>query len=109
MSIETKNLVLSESLEGSVATNADDHLTRTTDQPQPETQVERSGASSCSFSVIGKGQSFEECLAGLILNSGKSVLNTIGEIMFVTGSRLPVGENKEMWEEISAVYRKYGC
>ena len=34
--------------------NADDHRTRTTDQPQPETQVERSGASSCSFSAIDR-------------------------------------------------------
>lgn len=28
--------------------NADDHRTRTIDPPPPETQVERSGASSCS-------------------------------------------------------------
>ena len=32
----------------SVAANADDHQTRTEPVPQPETQVERSGASDCS-------------------------------------------------------------
>lgn len=76
--------------------------------PTSTTEFGGSGSTDCSFSAIDATYSFEECLAGLILNSGKSVLNTIGEIMFLTASRLPVGENKEMWEEISAVYRKYG-
>ena len=37
---------------GCVSPNADDHLTRTEPVPPPETQVERSGASSCSPPVI---------------------------------------------------------
>lgn len=77
------------------------------DVPTSETKDGGSGSTDCSFSAIGENRSFEECLAGLILNSGKSVLKTIGEIMFLTASRLPPGENREMWEDISDVYWKY--
>ena len=50
-----------------VSPNADDHLTRTSEPAIPETQVERSGASSCSFSAFWP--EFIENL-GQLLNDG---------------------------------------